>query len=48
MSYLTKIEMSGLKNAKLPYFKGGRVGEKGHCHVKSGGVEAATHNQESS
>ena len=47
MSYLAKIEMSGLGNAKLPYFKGGWSGEKGHYHVKSGGTEAPACTKES-
>ena len=34
MSYLTKLEMSCFRDAKLPFLKGGHNGREGHYHAK--------------
>ena len=48
MSYLTNLEMSCFRNAKLPFSEGGHDGRKGHYHVKAEGVKANPHHSEGS
>jgi hypothetical protein len=48
MSYLPNLEMSGFKNAKLPFSEGGHNGRKGHYHVTEEVVKATPHHPEGS
>ena len=50
MSAFTQIEMSFLKNGKVPFLKskGGYIARKGHYHNECRGVKEVEHNSQAS
>ena len=46
MSCLATLEMSSFRHAKMPFFRGGHDGRRGHYHDTSGRTKAVTRHPE--